>query len=542
MSLFAIAYRSIQQRGVASALTMISMALGVMLVVAVLSIHGVVSKSFRNNASLGYNMLIGPKGGKEQLVLNSVYYLSAPIENIPYTYYLEFLKKEERDALLAESIDARAVDSLRDSLELVSLTDSSGLAGVVQPAAVGRAAEALAPDVQEAKAPPVEFGRNGKYGQFTELAIPLCLGDYFGEFRVVGTTPTLFNDLVFDIDNNRKFEFAQGRNFEWKSEEHGYFEAVVGATVAREMNVKLGDGINPAHGDPEGDIHARKFFVVGILAPSGTPNDRAVFVNMEGFYLMEDHAKPLDEKALGEEAEEPTTFATNEEWQAYQAALLKKKRELELAANPEPLPVEQREVTAILLKVPPMIAPGVENGINEGNVAQAVLPVAVIYGLFAFIVNPIQWTLLLLTAMICVVSGISILVSIYNSMSERRHEIAVIRALGAGRGTVMTIILLEATLLALGGGILGWLAGHLGVWACSSLIEERTGVQVGFYDWEPAFRFLDWLGFAGSAAAERYTLPVESVLLPALVLLAILVGIWPAISAYRTDVARSLGK
>ncbi len=34
------------------------------------------------------------------------------------------------------------------------------------------------------------------------------------------------------------------------------------------------------------------------LAPSGTPNDRAVFVNMEGFYLMEDHAKPLDEKMI----------------------------------------------------------------------------------------------------------------------------------------------------------------------------------------------------------------------------------------------------
>ena len=73
MSLFTIALRSIQQRGVASALTMFSMALGVMLVVAVLSIHGVVSQSFHNNSSLGYNMIVGPKGGKEQLTLNTVY-------------------------------------------------------------------------------------------------------------------------------------------------------------------------------------------------------------------------------------------------------------------------------------------------------------------------------------------------------------------------------------------------------------------------------------------------------------------------------------
>ena len=37
--------------------------------------------------------------------------------------------------------------------------------------------------------------------------------------------------------------------------------------------------------------------------------------------------------------------------------------------------------------------------------------------------------------MIVIVSGIGILVSIYNSMSERQHEIAVMRALGAGRRT-----------------------------------------------------------------------------------------------------------
>ena len=82
MSLFAIALRSIQQRGVASLLTMLSMALGVMLVVAVMSIHGVVSQSFKNNASLGYNVCVGAKGGQEQLILNTVFYLSKPVENI----------------------------------------------------------------------------------------------------------------------------------------------------------------------------------------------------------------------------------------------------------------------------------------------------------------------------------------------------------------------------------------------------------------------------------------------------------------------------
>jgi putative ABC transport system permease protein len=541
MSLFRIAYRSILQRGVASSLTMLSMALGVALVVAVLSIHGVVSQSFRNNASLGYNMIVGAKGGREQLTLSTVYYLSSPVENIPYTYYLEFLNQEERDGHLANSFAVHSRDALRETAELASVLDNGGLGGAALHATTDRLGLTMVPDLTDKKmyAPPVELGRHGKFGRLNELAIPLCQGDYYGRFKVVGTIPALFDELVWDIENNRKFEFAQGRNFVHKSPEHGYFEAVVGATVAREMGVKLGDGINPAHGDPEGHTHARQFTVVGILAPSGTPNDRAVFVNMEGFYLMEDHAKPIEDEPT-EQAGEPREM-TEAEWLARLAADAQQRSAIERAVDPQPLPAEQREVTAILLKVPAMVAPGLETAINEGVHAQAVLPVAVIYGLFEFIINPIQWTLLLLTAMICVVSGISILVSIYNSMSERRGEIAVMRALGAGRGTVMTIILLEATLLALGGGVLGWVAGHAGTYAVSPWIEEKTGVQIGLLSWEPSFPVLAWLGVPISNA-DLITLPVESVLIPALVLLAILVGIWPAISAYRTDVAKSLGR
>jgi putative ABC transport system permease protein len=537
MSLFRIALRSILQRGVASLLTMLSMALGVMLVVAVLSIHGVVSQSFKNNASLGYNMIVGAKGGQEQLVLNTVFYLSKPVENIPYTYYLEFFKREERDRQQRNSVAVECRKMLRDSLGLL---DDCGLGLAVDHITLDRVGLAFVPDTRiRPHHPPVETGRDGKYGLMTQLAIPLCLGDFFGRFRVVGTTPALFDELVYDIDNNRKFEFAQGRNFHWHDKEHGYFEAVVGSTVAREMEVTLGQQISPAHGDPEGHVHARKFTVVGILRPSGTPNDRAVFVNMEGFYLMEDHAMPLSEAMPADPGSQEKL--SDDELRERMKAAAKQKAAIEYVADPEPLPVEQREITAMLLKTPYQFAPGLEGGINKGTQAQAVLPVAVIYGLFEFIVNPIKWTLLLLTAMICIVSGISILVSIYNSMSERRGEIAVMRALGAGRGTVMSIILLEATLLALGGGLLGWLAGHTGVWAISPLVEAQTGVQVGFGMWEPSVSILSLFGVTGDAA-ERFRVPLESVLLPSLVFLAIVVGIWPAISAYRTDVAKSLGK
>src|SRR5437868_15485292 len=145
MSLFRIAFRSILQRGVASLLTTFSMALGVMLVVAVLSIHGVVSQSFRNNASLGYNMIVGAKGGQEQLTLNTVFYLSKPVENIPYTYYLEFLKREERDRLQAESFGVVSQQALAEASQLAA-GSGGGLESAATKQAVERLGLALVPD------------------------------------------------------------------------------------------------------------------------------------------------------------------------------------------------------------------------------------------------------------------------------------------------------------------------------------------------------------------------------------------------------------
>jgi putative ABC transport system permease protein len=487
MSLLGIAWRSIQQRGLASLLTMFSMSLGIMLVVAVLSVHGVVSDSFVNNSSFGYDLIVGAKGGKLQLTLNTVYYLSQPVENVPYDFYLEFFPQDRR-----------------------------------------------AREYQHALEPqPDEAAREGKYSQFTGLAIPVCLGDYLGRFRVVGTTPEMFGVLKYGPAADRSYLFSEGRNFEvWNAENH-YFEAVLGSTVAREQRIKVGDTISPAHGDPDGEGHAQKFTVVGILAPTGTPNDRAAFINMEGFYLMEDHAKPVKE----EQPDPLTGFPIP--LTAAEIAPAEEPPHAKPAERRDPLPIEQREVTAILVRtVNPFVAISLPNSINEGQVAQCVAPIREVTNLFDFIVGPIQLALLTVTALICVVSGISILVSIYNSMSDRRHEIAVMRALGASRGTVMSVVLLESILLSINGGFAGWIAGHMLNWLASGQIEQRTGVAIGFFHLAPPLQNVEFLGLEPIIGR----LSPELMLVPALVLLAVIVGFLPALAAYRTDVAESLGK
>jgi putative ABC transport system permease protein len=115
-------------------------------------------------------------------------------------------------------------------------------------------------------------------------------------------------------------------------------------------------------------------------------------------------------------------------------------------------------------------------------------------------------------------AGIGIMVSIFNSMSDRRHEIAVMRALGASRFTVLVVILMESILLSLMGGLVGMLLGHGAIWACSSWIADWTGVVIGIMQFQP----------------------IELILIPGLVVLASMVGFLPAMSAYRTDVAKSL--
>jgi putative ABC transport system permease protein len=524
MNLISIALRGVTQRKLASALTMFSMALGVTMVVAVLTIHGIVSESFQNNSSLGgYNMLVGPKGGKLQLVLNSIFYLDKPFEPLPYDYYLEFKNAAQREAEYEDSLRRAGLEAQDAALQLAAQSDLSGLNGV---GAIGLVSGDRA--LQRASDKAFNYQRAGEFSVFTAFAIPLCLGDYYGKFRVVGTTPEFFEYLKeLDPARNKKLEFAEGRAFERFNDQHGWYEAVVGSQVARAKNLKVGDVVNPAHGDPEGHTHGQGFTIVGILKPTGSPHDRAVYVNLDGFYLMDGHAKPLE---AGDEEEGDAAPATSDDPSKVKPKL----------KWPEPLPIEQREVSAMLVRTSnPIVTIRLVQLINEGRTAQAVLPIEEITNLLERFVAPFRYLLLILTAMICVVSGISVLVSIYNSMSERRRDIAVMRALGASQKTIFAIIITESIILSVGGTLIGMLAAHTLNAAAAPRIEDLTGVQVGFLDLAPAVPLSSLMMMREPLRWDPNISP-EIVVVLAMVVLAMIVGTIPAISAYRTDVSRSL--
>ncbi len=92
MNVVTIALKSIRQRLLASSLTGLSVALGVMMMVGVLIAYSVIDDSFQQR-TIGYELVVGRQGSDIQLVLSTVYRIGNPPANLPYRYYL-YLKQK----------------------------------------------------------------------------------------------------------------------------------------------------------------------------------------------------------------------------------------------------------------------------------------------------------------------------------------------------------------------------------------------------------------------------------------------------------------
>ncbi|MDR1269517.1 MAG: ABC transporter permease, partial [Planctomycetaceae bacterium] len=126
----------------------------------------------------------------------------------------------------------------------------------------------------------------GPYSPEVETAIPIALGDHIFGMPIIATTPKFFTELRY-LDRY-SYSFRHGKNMD----AGGDFEAVLGYAAAQKAKLHVGDKFKATISKhvsstefPEPDM----FTVAGILAPTGTPNDQAFFVNLEGFFIMNDH-------------------------------------------------------------------------------------------------------------------------------------------------------------------------------------------------------------------------------------------------------------
>lgn len=180
----------------------------------------------------------------------------------------------------------------------------------------------------------------------------------------------------------------------------------------------------------------------------------------------------------------------------------------------------EREITAMLLQFrSPMGVVALPRFINENTPLQAALPAYEISRLLENIglgVNVLQGIALA----VILVSGISMFISLYTSLRERHYELALMRSLGASRRQIFFLILQEGVLLSFIGAVLGWGAGRIGLWVMGSWAEQMYGYYI----------------------IRLKPLPAEWLLLVAVVIVGGLAALIPAITAYRSDLSRTLAE
>ena len=409
MSNMKMAMQYLRSRLLVTVLTVTSVALGLALATIVLVLSQQTKDNLKNE--IGYwDAVIGAKGSKLQLVLNSLYYLDAPTGNV----------------------DAQVWEAVQDN-------------------------------------------------PMVTRVIPLMMGDNYRGAPIIGTTQEFFDDRR-QRDPQAEL-FAHGRSFQQP------FEAVVGADVVARNSLKLHEKIISAHGwGASGDEHPdNPFTVVGILARSGTSLDRAVYVDYRSTWLV--HAHLHEEEEDGADAHEHDG--------------------------------EHKEVTALLVRLEqPTRRFTFVDQVNKEFPAMAAVPVDEIRQLDRTLIAPMQRMLLLVAYMVVFVSALSILISLYLTIHQRRRDVAILRSLGATQADIFLLITLEAAMLAGIGVIAGWLLGHSLVALAAPTVSERFGVML--QAWHPQ--------------------AVELVIAISVWLLGILAGLLPAIMAYRLPVADTLSR
>jgi len=410
--------RSLTSRAFSTVVTALTVAVGVTLVLVLLSMKDAGEKAFSRGTG-NMHFLITRDAGELASVLNGVYFADVPNAAIPYSEY----------------------EQLRQQYPFA-------------------------------------------------WAIPTVMGDSYRDFPVVGTTPEMFESFV--PAENTPFVFAEGEPFE--AGETG--QIVIGADVAA-RGLSMGDTISFTHGGPRSEsmeVHdAFRFEVVGILEPTSTPFDRAVFTSLQSSWLV--HAQ--------DRINEPGAVATADD-----------------------ITEADRQVTGIYARLlsrggatgaaPAALQSIFERIRREGRYTIAA-PEDQVRNLFSIVGN-VNVILVALAVSVLVSSGITLMLALYNTMEQRRRQIAVLRVLGCSRMKVFGLVISESAVLGLIGAAVGVALSLVAAEVVAGALFSTTGVVV-----EPSL-------------SSRWALGVVT----GVVVLAAIAGLIPAATAYQTSVVRNL--
>ena len=309
-----------------------------------------------------------------------------------------------------------------------------------------------------------------------KTAIPLAMGDNYRSFRIVGTNKKYLDHFGATI--------AQGKLFQQN------LETVIGPRVAAVTGLKVGDTFAGSHGlDKDGEAHAgSRYRVVGLLNTTNTVADQLILTPLSSVWAIHEQEHGPTHEAVDEHTDE----------------------------GPEEAP---REITSMLIKFRNPMGMMLARGINSNSKLQAALPNIEINRLFSLLGVGVE-TLRGLAIVIMLISGVSVFVSLYNSLKERRYEMALMLSMGATRMQLFGMLLLEGMVLALIGFVLGILFSRVGLWLFSGSVSEDYHYNLAAFG----------------------ILPEEWALLGVALLIGLLAAALPALGVYRMNISQTLAE
>ncbi len=157
---------------------------------------------------------------------------------------------------------------------------------------------------------------------FVETAIPLAFGDNYLGYKIVGTT----TDYITKFGGT----FVEGKAFEKD------FEVVIGAKIAQNLQLKVGDTFLGGHGESQEDEHLHdnhSYTIVGILAPTGKVIDNLVLCTIDSVWLIHNEAHDHNHEEHGHAAHDHDDHTAHE------------------VSGADHNAHADREITAVLLKI-----------------------------------------------------------------------------------------------------------------------------------------------------------------------------------------------
>ncbi|CAH0164324.1 hypothetical protein SRABI27_00849 [Pedobacter sp. Bi27] len=304
-------------------------------------------------------------------------------------------------------------------------------------------------------------------------AVPLALGDNYNGYRIVGTDSTFSNLYGLSI---QKGSF-------W----HKDLEATLGNTVALTSGLKIGDFFFGAHGlTGNGDVHKQHAYQVkGILKPQGNITDNLILTNIGSVYKMHEEKHVEGHSNVSEGAKE----------------------------------INDKQITALLIQYKsPMSVILFPRMVNQSTNMQAASPAMESARLFSLIgvgIDTLQWFAIFIMG----IAALSIFISLYNAMKERKYDLAIMRCLGASKSKLFFLVMFEGVLVTFIGACLGLLIGHIALEVIGAYQESSQAKLTGFTT-IPQEVYLIWIGlFIGALAS-----------------------LIPAMQIYKVDIAETLTK